>query len=195
MFLSYHFSSPNNSKDNYEAPHEVIFSSLLISTDILLSNLFWNTINQNFPLNVTDQVSHPYKATRKYVKSESFKSNGYTKKHSLLASSFKLSSCWAYYSILKMYAIWSSETSVEFQRNTRCYIAEDRTVHTKMFSGDQPSHGWVAKPTFRKPALSPSSGWVQVYTYPDDGGRVNLRNAHSLIHSWSWALLEKPPIV
>jgi hypothetical protein len=178
--------SSYSASTNYEALHALLFSSLLISPNILLSIL--NTVTQS-SLNVTDQVSNPSKATRKYVKSESFKSKGYTKKQGLLASCFKLASCWAYSSILKMWAIWSSETSVEFQRTTRRHIPEDRTLqYTEIFSCAQPSHGWFAKPTFRRPDLSPSSGSVQVYIYPDDGGRVNVRNARFLIQSWrNWS--------
>jgi hypothetical protein len=37
-------------------------------------------------------------------------------------------SCLAYSSTLKMKATWSSETSVDFQRTTRRYIPEDRTL-------------------------------------------------------------------
>jgi hypothetical protein len=37
--------------------------------------------------------------------------------------------CLAYSSILKMEAVCSSETSVEFQRTTRRYIPEDRTLN------------------------------------------------------------------
>jgi hypothetical protein len=36
-----------------------------------------------------------------------------------------LVSCLAYYSTLNMEAIYSSETSVDLQRTTRCYILED----------------------------------------------------------------------
>jgi hypothetical protein len=40
-----------------------------------------------------------------------------------------LVSCSAYFSTLKMEAIYSSETSVDFQRTTRRYIPEDSTLH------------------------------------------------------------------
>jgi hypothetical protein len=42
---------------------------------------------------------------------------------------FTLVSCLAYSSILKMETIFSSETSVHFQRTTRRYVPEDRTLH------------------------------------------------------------------
>jgi hypothetical protein len=45
----------------------------------------------------------------------------------LLPSFFTLVSCLAYFSILNMEATRSSETSVDFQRTTRRYIAEDGT--------------------------------------------------------------------
>jgi hypothetical protein len=44
------------------------------------------------------------------------------------SSAFMLVSCSAYSSTLKMEAICSSETSVDFQRNARRYIPEDSTV-------------------------------------------------------------------
>jgi hypothetical protein len=40
-----------------------------------------------------------------------------------------LVSCLVYTSTLKMEATCSSETSVDFQQNTQCYILEDRTLH------------------------------------------------------------------
>jgi hypothetical protein len=47
----------------------------------------------------------------------------------LLATCFMLVSCLAYSSTLKMEARCFSETSVDFQRTTRRYIPEDRTLH------------------------------------------------------------------
>jgi hypothetical protein len=46
-----------------------------------------------------------------------------------LATRFTLLSCLAYSSTLQMEAVCSSETSVDFQRTTRRYIPEDRTLH------------------------------------------------------------------
>jgi hypothetical protein len=46
-----------------------------------------------------------------------------------LSPDFKLVSCSTYSSILKMGAIWYSETSLDFQRTTQCYIPEDIIVH------------------------------------------------------------------
>jgi hypothetical protein len=48
---------------------------------------------------------------------------------SLLAICFMLVSCLDYSFTLKMEAICSFETSVDFQRSTLCYIAEDRSLH------------------------------------------------------------------
>jgi hypothetical protein len=42
---------------------------------------------------------------------------------------FRLVSCVAYSSTLKMEATCSSETSVDFQQTTQCYIPEDRALH------------------------------------------------------------------
>jgi hypothetical protein len=41
----------------------------------------------------------------------------------------KLIACLAHPLTLKVEAICSSDTSVEFQRSTRCYIPEGRTLH------------------------------------------------------------------
>jgi hypothetical protein len=49
--------------------------------------------------------------------------------HSLKIRAFTLVSCSAYSSTLKMEAMCSSETSVDFQRTTRRYIPEDSTLH------------------------------------------------------------------
>jgi hypothetical protein len=46
----------------------------------------------------------------------------------LLATCFMLVSCSAYSFTLKMEATYSSETSVDFQRDTRRYLPEDRTL-------------------------------------------------------------------
>jgi hypothetical protein len=46
----------------------------------------------------------------------------------LLTEYFTLVSCLAYSSTLKIKAAYSSETSVDFQRNKWCYIPEGRTV-------------------------------------------------------------------
>jgi hypothetical protein len=47
-------------------------------------------------------------------------------------SSFTLVSCSVYSVILKKGAIFSSEMSVDFKRNTRRYIAEDGTLHPSL---------------------------------------------------------------
>jgi hypothetical protein len=46
-----------------------------------------------------------------------------------LPPEFRLVSCSDYSSTLKMEAVCSSETSVDFQRTTRRYIPQDRTLH------------------------------------------------------------------
>jgi hypothetical protein len=51
-----------------------------------------------------------------------------------IATCFMLLSGFAYFSTLKMVATCPSETSVDFQRNTRCYIPENRTLHLYTFS-------------------------------------------------------------
>jgi hypothetical protein len=51
-------------------------------------------------------------------------------KQSLLAACFMLDSYLAYYSTLKMKAVCSSETSIDFQRTTWRYIPEDRLLLT-----------------------------------------------------------------
>jgi hypothetical protein len=73
-----------------------------------------------------------------YKKGESFIFGGITpcdplrgngRLHLLLAASFTLVSCLAYSSTLKIEAIYSYETLVEFQRDTWRYIPEDITLH------------------------------------------------------------------
>jgi len=56
----------------YEAPHYVIFSSLLplsslLDLYVLLSTLFSNTFNLCSSLSVRDQVSHPYTITSNII--------------------------------------------------------------------------------------------------------------------------------
>jgi hypothetical protein len=48
-------------------------------------------------------------------------------------SAFILVSFLVYFSKMKMEATCSSETSVDFQRTTRRYIPEDRTLHTNNY--------------------------------------------------------------
>jgi hypothetical protein len=50
-----------------------------------------------------------------------------------LPPALALVSCSAYSSALKMDEIYSSETSIDFQRITRRYIPEDSTVHNYRF--------------------------------------------------------------
>jgi hypothetical protein len=50
-----------------------------------------------------------------------FRVEEYAKQESCVKAGGKLVSCLAYYSILKMEATCSSETSVDFQRTTRVY--------------------------------------------------------------------------
>jgi hypothetical protein len=45
------------------------------------------------------------------------------------AEPFRMDFCLAYPSTLKAEAIYSSETSVDFQWTTRCYVPEGRTLH------------------------------------------------------------------
>jgi hypothetical protein len=55
---------------NHESPHYVDFypvTSSLLGPDILLSNLFSNTLSLHLSLNVNNRVSHPYKTVGKIV--------------------------------------------------------------------------------------------------------------------------------
>jgi len=45
----------------------LLYSPSLLGSNILLSPLFSNTLSLRFSLNVSDQVSHPYKATGKII--------------------------------------------------------------------------------------------------------------------------------
>jgi hypothetical protein len=51
-------------------------------------------------------------------------------KINLIDAWFVLASCLACSSTLKMKAICSSETSVDFHRATRCYIPQDKLLHS-----------------------------------------------------------------
>ena len=42
-------------------------TSFLLGPNILLNTMFWNTLNFLSSLNVSDQVSHPYKTTGKII--------------------------------------------------------------------------------------------------------------------------------
>jgi hypothetical protein len=57
---------------NYEAPHYEVFlqppvTSSLFGPNILLSNLFSNTLSPFSSLNVRDKVSHPYRTTYRII--------------------------------------------------------------------------------------------------------------------------------
>jgi hypothetical protein len=68
--------------------------------------------------------------------------------------------------------ICSSETSVDFQRTSLRYISGDIThQYAKFFSGDQS----LKNECFGDLVSSPS-GSMQIDIYPEDGGRVDLRN-------------------
>jgi hypothetical protein len=56
-----------------------------------------------------------------------------------LPPAFMLVSCSAYSLTLKMEATHSSETSVEFQRTTRHYVPEDRTLHNTTVRTSNPT--------------------------------------------------------
>jgi hypothetical protein len=60
-----------------------------------------------------------------------------------LPSTFKLVSCSAYYSTLKMEEKFSSETSVKFQRTTRRYIPEESSLHSHRCENLKPYTGWT----------------------------------------------------
>jgi hypothetical protein len=56
---------------------------------------------------------------------------GWRTSKALLATSFMLVSCLAYFSALNMEVTCFSKTSVDFQQNTLYYIPEDRTLPTQ----------------------------------------------------------------
>jgi hypothetical protein len=78
-----------------------------------LNNKFWEELIAYFPLTRTDRIEND----------ESNNSSFSLR----LPPAFTLVSYSAYSSNLKMEAIYSSATSVDFQRTTRCYIPEDST--------------------------------------------------------------------
>jgi hypothetical protein len=74
----------------------------------------------------------PLKNKRKHFPPIFFISPGFRRRISLLAVCFMLDSFSAYFSTLEMEATCSSESSVDFQRATRRYIPEVRTVGVKI---------------------------------------------------------------
>jgi hypothetical protein len=67
----------------------------------------------------------PLKVNRRFRGTSPPSSGSKNKPHA-----FTLVSCSAYFSTLKMEAICSSKTSVDFQQTTWCYIPEDSTLLT-----------------------------------------------------------------
>jgi hypothetical protein len=59
---------------------------------------------------------------------------------SFLPLAFTLVSCSAYFSTLKMEAIFPSEMSVDFQRTIRRYIPEESTLHNHRLRTSNPTH-------------------------------------------------------
>jgi len=58
------------SSADHESPHYVDFypvTSSHLGTDVLLSNLFSDTLSLHSSLSVNNQVSHPYKTTGKII--------------------------------------------------------------------------------------------------------------------------------
>jgi hypothetical protein len=53
-------------------------------------------------------------------------------RRALSSTCFKLVSCLAYYSTLNLMVIFSSETSIDFQRTARRNIPDDRTLHNHL---------------------------------------------------------------
>ena len=51
----------------HKAPHYVVFSTPLLGPNMILSTLFWGTLSLRQSLNVSDQVSHPYKTKGKLI--------------------------------------------------------------------------------------------------------------------------------
>jgi hypothetical protein len=80
----------------------------------------------------------------------------------LFSASFILVSCLAYTSILKTEEICSSETSVDFYRNTLCYIPEDKTPQNlRRFKENLPSYAsrHLTIQEVATKALISRSGW------------------------------------
>jgi hypothetical protein len=62
----------------------------------------------------------------------------------LLASSLVLVSGLPYFSTMKKEAIYSSETSTDFQQTTQLYVAEDRILHNRYSEKLKPHLLWTS---------------------------------------------------
>jgi hypothetical protein len=105
--------------------------------------LWLNLKNYNtshmFPLRgpSSDVQRHVFQRKSNYVSEERvasiFRVEEYAKTIKQHQSRWKLVSCLTYFSTLKLEVICSSETSVDFQRTTRCCIPEERALHSHRF--------------------------------------------------------------
>jgi hypothetical protein len=87
-----------------------------------------------------------------------------TFQRSFICTCFKLFSCLAYSSTLKMQGIYSSETSVDFQRFTWRYIPEERTHHTHRCESIKSYTSVILHFMFH--ILSKVSGWTLKINMP-----------------------------
>jgi hypothetical protein len=77
------------------------------------------------------------------------RSSGYEKSYllgasiALLPNAFTLACCLAYYSVLKMKAKFSFETSDELQRTIRRYISDNTHFRDKLFQSLSPRQMWL----------------------------------------------------
>jgi hypothetical protein len=98
---------------------QILVGSEILTAVVMKSSIFWDIMLCS-PL----KISLHFGATRSPI----FRIDEWAKQD----ASMKQVTCRAYSWILKMEVVCSSETSVDFQRSTRRYIPEDRTLLIKL---------------------------------------------------------------
>jgi hypothetical protein len=113
-----------------------LHNNSVMSAVISLSCFFaWIVTNKNLPEDIT--LCSPLKVSRLFGGTSRPLSRSKNKPGKIpawkrpccLPPAFTLVSCFSYSSTLKVEAIYSSETSADFQRSTQRYIPEDSTFH------------------------------------------------------------------
>jgi hypothetical protein len=125
---------------------ETRFQSWYIAITILTVNSLLKFLNQNLIQTVFYMKisifwditpSSPLKINRSFGRTCRLHHQDRWINRARTSSAFTLDSCLAYSSTLKTEETCPSETSVDFQRTTRQYIPEDRTVHDNRYENLQ----------------------------------------------------------
>ena len=109
--------------------HSPVTSSL-VGPNILFNTLFSNTLTLRSSLNVSDQVSHPYKTTGKIIWARTTHIIDY------LLFAYLLIRCLLLSSIMKYDTARSLQTVGKWYQTTRCHITVDSTVDRQLIFKD-----------------------------------------------------------